>query len=157
SSALNVLDLNPAYGGDPNTLTYEDVPVDFSNPDQALVDLKIKKTGFQSSVPIDFNAGIPGLGLTGTPGSAVNVSMDWDVELKLGVSKQLGFFFDTSGSHFGVSANASLSQTPLPFMAIGQLGFLQVNLKEHPNPAPGENTHLGLNFNVNLLDPTGGS
>ena len=151
-AALNVLNIDPNFDGDP-ALTYHDIPVDFSVPNQVLIDLKINKTGYQSSVPIDFNAGIPGLGLTVTPGSTVNVSMNWDAELELGVSKQLGFFFDANHSHLNVDVAASLSPT---FQAIGTLGFLQLNLVNHPNPAPGENTQLGLDFAVNLQDPTGG-
>lgn len=148
---LNVLDISANFDGDP-ALTYHDVPVDFSVPDQALVDLKIKKTAFQSSIPINFDIGLPGLGLSVAPPAAVNVSMNWDVELQLGVSKALGFFFNTAGSHFAVDVTA----TAPGFNATGQLGFLQLNLVNHPNPAPGENTHLGLHFAVNMQDPVGG-
>ncbi|WP_413431152.1 beta-propeller fold lactonase family protein [Crateriforma spongiae] len=84
------------------------------------------------TVPLDFDASVPGLGLKSDDGSAVTIAMDYVFGLGFGLSSSDWFFVDTEGvTESGAEFSLDLSATLQPGTSVeGQLGFLKIDLDE---------------------------
>jgi Ca2+-binding RTX toxin-like protein/Leucine-rich repeat (LRR) protein len=104
------------------------------------------------NTPLNFDIGLPSLGLSVDGGVAVKVG--YDFHFSFGVSRDDGFYF-------GTNAKAPGTQNPIPeltvqldagipdLQATGRLGFLQLSVQDNAtNP-----THLLGKFDVDLKDP----
>ncbi|MBK7677462.1 MAG: hypothetical protein IPJ27_23445 [Candidatus Accumulibacter sp.] len=95
---------------------------------------------------LDFDIGLPGLGLALDGDVAVGGGFRWD--LRFGVSKTDGVYVDTSASA-EPELKVTFGATIPDFQATGQLGFLQVSAKddrEHPST-------FGGTFEVDFISP----
>jgi VCBS repeat-containing protein len=100
--------------------------------------LKTASTEFSSSLGADL--GLPGLGLS-LNGSATT-GIDYNFNLKFGINKTTGFYFDTSAlNEIGINLITTLPN----FSATGELGFLQLNATDQGSLIDGH-------FKVDLKD-----
>ncbi len=105
-------------------------------------------TLLSTDLPIDFDIGIPGLGLTVRPPSAVNVTLAWTFDLTFGLSRTDGFYFVTSDTEeFDLDLLVSIPG----FNAEGRLGFLQLDVTDDV----GSPSNFNLSFSVDVKDPIG--
>lgn len=116
------------------------------------------------STPIDFDIGLPGLGLEVTEGSRIRADLGFDFDLGFGVNKNTGFFFDTAASN---ELKLKLDVSTPDLMGKGTLGFLQLEVKDEDadsNPsndgidADGDDvnpTQLNGTFGIDLQDADG--
>ncbi|XWK90017.1 MAG: calcium-binding protein [Phormidium sp.] len=108
--------------------------------DDVKFDLKLKQSVKSFNTSLASNIGIPGLGLT-TNGNA-QVGIGFDFNLKFGVHKTNGFYFDTSATdELKIGVNASTPNLD----ATGKLGFLQLNVKD-------KGSQFNSTFSVDLRD-----
>jgi Ca2+-binding RTX toxin-like protein len=77
---------------------------------------------------IGFDLGLPGLGLTVSDNSKVKTDIGFTFDLAFGVNKDTGFFFDTSPTN---ELKVNLNTTLPGFNATGELGFLEVGVKDN--------------------------
>ncbi|HLO19184.1 MAG TPA: calcium-binding protein, partial [Sphingomicrobium sp.] len=115
-----------------------------STPDQVQFDLVLHSDLVASTVPIDFDIGLPALGLD-VDGN-VKLMVGFDLAFSFGVNKRLGFYLDTSrANELSIGANITVPG----LNANGNLFFLSLNAKDNPN----DPSHVGANFVVDLKDP----
>jgi Ca2+-binding RTX toxin-like protein len=98
---------------------------------------KLHSSLFSVSAPIAANIGLDGLGLK--VNGNVQLNAGFDATLGFGLSKQYGFYLDSSDS-VGVSFTAQL-----PASAVGTLGFLQLTATTGTTPQLTGSMSLGLN------------
>lgn len=103
--------------------------------------LKLGGTLLDAGTGIDFDLGIPGLGLE-TRG-AVHVDIGWDVDLGFGIGGGKGFYLDLSDpDELRLDADVTLPGAGLT----GRLAFLQLDADDNGN------THLGATVAVDLFE-----
>ncbi len=108
-----------------------------------------------SSDPIDFDIGIPGLGLS-VDGN-VKIEVGFDLKLKFAITATDGFYFDTSDPE---ELKVDFSLTIPGMKAKGQLLFLQLEVLDESDGVslvgdPRESSHFTGYFSVDLKDPVG--
>ncbi|WP_152049608.1 LEPR-XLL domain-containing protein [Tautonia marina] len=148
---LDILQLDPETGGDPNAIDPEDVPYELDS-DQILFPFLFQKTSTVLSESFAFDIGLPGLGLQAAPGSTVQVELGYTFQFGVGVSKTHGFFFDTSAMN-ELEVELALS---VPGMDLsGSLGFLTLQLKDADGSDPARPpSEVSGSFTIDLLDPS---
>ncbi len=103
------------------------------------------------TVPIDFDIGLPALGLE--VDGDVNVRLGWDFLMGFGVSRSDGVYFNTAAKdNAGNSApelTVDLEVTTPNLTAIGSLGFLQLQARDDET----EPSRLAGRFTVDVEDP----
>ncbi len=107
-----------------------------------------------SEIPIDFDAGIPGLNLKVDAG--INTLIDYQMGLGLGFSPTDFVYLDTSGINEAgeeISFDVEASLTP-GFEANGTLGFLGMDFLDPPDD-PDSRTGLFGHLGVDLSDADG--
>ena len=108
-----------------------DVPITLSQ-DSIQFNLPMSGRLGQFTLPIDFNASVPGLGLDLLPGSEIIIDLLYDFELGFGFNSKQGLYLDTSGAlpsgeELAIRLQATLANG---FKAEAKLGFLKVELSE---------------------------
>ncbi len=97
-------------------------------------------------LPVEFDVGLPGLALDLEGTVEVGLGFDW--RLAFGISRQDGFYFDTSRSN---ELQLALDARIPGFHARGELFFLQVDASDDPaNPS-----RFGPAINIDFRDPVG--
>jgi hypothetical protein len=143
---LNIL-VNPNTGA--LLTSQQQIDVQFNALTGLVVNLKLAHTiGLvdTSANPINFDIGVPGLGLKAT--GNVKVSIGYSMLFGFGINKQDGFYFNTPD-------NITLSfVAAIPGLTLtGQLAFLQLQLQDDAsNPS-----NFTGQFSVTLSAPGGGS
>ncbi|MBI2924677.1 MAG: carboxypeptidase regulatory-like domain-containing protein, partial [Verrucomicrobia bacterium] len=105
--------------------------------------------------PINFDIGIPGLGLK-VDGN-VKVEVGFDLKLYFGISASDGFFFDTSdGEELRLDFNVTIPD----LSASGELFFLQLEVSDEADGHDAQGnardpSSFSGHFSVNLRDPVG--
>ncbi|MSU60792.1 MAG: LEPR-XLL domain-containing protein [Pedosphaera sp.] len=120
--------------------------------------LRLKKSAAlldTSSDPIDFDIGVPGLGLS-VDGN-VKIEIGFDLKLKFAITATDGFYFDTSDPE---ELRVDFSLTIPGLKAKGQLLFLQLEVLDESDGVslagdPRESSHFTGYFSVDLKDPVG--
>lgn len=120
--------------------------------------LRLKRTAAlidTSANPIDFDLGIPGLGLS-VDGN-VKMEVGFDLKLKFAISATDGFYLDTSDSE---ELRVDFNLTIPGLKAKGQLLFLQLEVLDESDGVslagdPRDLTHFTGYFSVNLKDTSG--
>ena len=139
-------------------LTAADVPL-VSDSQHIQLNVWLKKDTSTNLINLDSNFGFSGLGIKLKDATLVGYAKV-DSVIRLGFDKTIGFYLDTNDSsqpagrgvtdEFYVDAGVTIPNT---FVAEGTLGFLV--LKATPTtPSVGGTNALGLNFKVNLKDPS---
>ena len=101
--------------------------------------IELGGTLLDAGTGIDFDIGIPGLGLE-TRG-AVNATIDWQLDFGFGVDMQQGFFIDVSDTNeLELNVDVTLPGAGLT----GRLAFLQLEADDKGD------THLGATFGVDV-------
>jgi len=106
--------------------------------------------------PIDFDIGIPGLGLK--VNGNVKIELGFDLKLYFGISTADGFYFDTSSDEeFEVYFLVTIPE----LSATGELFFLQLEVSDESdgvdaNGNDRDPSSFGGTFSINLIDPGGG-
>ena len=108
-----------------NQVTIDDVGVTTTN-DQVQFNLELAQTLATVNVPLDFDLGLPAVGLEVDGG--VQLQLGYDYHLSFGVNRQ-DFYLDTSSpNELVVQAVASLPNTS----ATGRLGPLELTAVDDP-------------------------
>ena len=114
-----------------------------------------------AKVPLNGNLGLEALDISLESSGTFDLTVGYDVDLGFGISKDNGFFIDTTSTSFGVTAGANLSEE---FTATGSLGFLQVDVKNgmdttdaDPTKHDNEGTGVNASFTVAIKDPAPGA
>ena len=108
----------------------------------------LRKSIARVNVPLSFDAGLPGLGLSVKGGIAADVGFDWN--FGFGISKQDGAFLDVSAAD-DLKVDYKLSIPGLD--ATGKLGFLQIRAKDRAsNP-----TSFSGQYVIDDIKPPSGS
>jgi hypothetical protein len=97
-----------------------------------------------TQVPINFNLGLPALGLS--VNSNIQVEVGWDFDLRFGVNTNYGFYFDTSMRN---PLHVDLRVTTPGLQAIGRLAFLQLNVHDNPTSP----TAFNGSFMIDIKSP----
>jgi len=124
----------------------QDIKIQVSdNADDVQFNLKLSQgtTSSVFSTAMDADLGLPALGLN-VNGDA-QVGIGYEFNLKFGVNKTNGFYFDTSAAD---ELKVNLNTFLLGANATGTLGFLQLN-------ATDKGTQFNGNFTVDLKDSDG--
>ena len=148
------------------TITIDDVEVietDVDNDqkaDQIDFEMLLDKSLSLLQIPVDFDIGLPGLGLDVDGNVEVLFGFTW--ELSFGLSRDYGFYFNTGVED---ELNVFLDARIPDLAARGQLGFLQLDVKDedadgNPNNANidvdndgKKGTSFGAQFSIDLKDP----
>ncbi|MBI3463970.1 MAG: hypothetical protein HY000_13065 [Planctomycetes bacterium] len=147
----------------PAMVSVEDVIVSPSNigidTDEVQFDVRLKQASTVASIPIDFDLGLPLLGLEVDGQIEVQIGFEWD--LVFGVSRDDGFFIVTGATGVPPEMKVTLDVTAPGLAATGMLGFLQVDatngtdLNENGVIEESEQTGLNATILVDLKDPSG--
>jgi hypothetical protein len=141
-AGLDILDVTTSFGD------YRDISVtsDGEGIDATRIEFKLhlNKNATLVSIPLNFDLGLPALGLSAD--GKIQLTAGYDINLWFGVDKSDGFFLDTSSpKEVTLDISAAIPGATLT----GNLGFLQVQLKDKSsNP-----THLTGEFSINLNAP----
>ncbi len=114
-------------------------------------DLRLHQNPLLLELPINFDLGLPGLGLDVQGG--ISVRLGFDFRLRIGISRDTpgAVFLDTTqNNELAVTLDVSL---PQGFQAVGTLGFLRLRVTDS---ATQSSTFTG-NFNLDLREPSGDS
>ncbi len=105
------------------------------------------------NLPSGFDLGLPGLALDVDGEVQIDMSFDWHVGF--GLSRDEGVYFDTSRSAEDPELVVRLDVTTPGLSAVGQLGFLQLNVFDLYDITGVENdkTRFTAVFGVDLVDP----
>ncbi len=107
----------------------DDLDIELTESDtQVLFNFSLGQTPVSLQTGIGFDIGLLGLGLTVNDDSKVKTDISFSFDLKFGVDKNTGFFFDTAGED---ELKVNLETTLPNFNAIGELGFLQVEITDN--------------------------
>ena len=138
--------------------------------DEITFDFTLGQPDYTLATDIDFDIGVPALGLEVEEGSTVAASMGFTMPIKFGIHRTEGFYFDTAET----GLNASLDVRIPDFSATGTLAFLAVDIADEDadgNPDNNEDdqgnridadgdgilpSELGMAFDVAITDPGGG-
>ncbi len=118
-------------------------------------DLLLAGNIFSKSIPLSFDVGAPGLGLNTTPGSNIQLSLDYTLGLGLGFSITDGLYVNTEGiTEAGDELSIVISATvPNGAELNGTLGFLSVKMTDFADSDGGSG--LFGRFNVDLVSSGG--
>lgn len=108
--------------------------------------LRFSRTALDITSGLDKNFGLPGLGFE--VDADANLKFGYTFDLGFGVSKDYGFYIDTSSDEeitIDLSTELSIDE------AIAKLGFLQFEVKDNQTDKP----ELTAKFSVDLKDPGG--
>ena len=147
AGGLNLLVLDPNHDGTPG-YQYTDIVGVNNAPNGISFDLPMAGTLVSADLPIDFDIGIPGLGLKIKPPAAININVGWTFDLAFGLSKNDGFYFNTANPN---ELQLNVGVTIPGFDALGQLGFLQIEARDDT----ADPSHINMNFSVDAKDPIG--
>ncbi len=134
-----------------------------SDANHVQFNVHLHKTKQAVSIPLDGDLGVPALGLSVYPGSALTINLGYDFQFDFGLSRTEGFYVDTQNSHLTLSFDAGLGSN---FHATGRLAFLQIDVTDAPGDPNDPNnlsnplhpTSLGNGaFTVSMLNPFGSS
>ncbi|MBI4325898.1 MAG: LEPR-XLL domain-containing protein, partial [Chloroflexi bacterium] len=146
-AGLNVLVDGP---DDDTTVDLDDV-VMVSDANRVQFNLHLAQNLALLQTGIDFDMGLPGLGLD-VDGN-VTAKLGWDFRFGFGVSKTDGFYFDTAAKDNSGAPIPELLidlEVGIPGLsATGRLGFLQLAVTDDA-ASP---THFGGKFTVDIKDP----
>ncbi len=122
-----------------------------STPDDVSFSMHLGEDLSLLSVPIDFDIGLPALGLK--VDGKVNVRLGWDFQMGFGVSRSDGVYFnatakDNAGNPIP-ELTVDLDVTAPGLAAIGSLGFLQLQARDDET----EPSRLAGRFTVDVKDP----
>jgi hypothetical protein len=113
------------------------------------------KTIASLNQPIDFDLGLPAIGLD--IDGAIAISLTWDLNLRIGISRDDGFYIDTSDPD---ELRIALDVTIPGLSASGRLAFLGLDAEDFSaseldpdDPIHTASTHLTGAFVIDLLDP----
>ncbi|NOS71718.1 MAG: hypothetical protein HOP33_17550, partial [Verrucomicrobia bacterium] len=115
-----------------------------SSADQIQFNFRLGRQMTVLSVPLGFDLGLPGLGMD-VDGN-VQTKLGWSFSLGVGVSRQDGFYFDTSVAN---ELTVDLDVTTPGLNATGRLALLQLQVTDDP-AAP---SHFTGQFSADLKDP----
>ncbi|MCS7468642.1 beta-propeller fold lactonase family protein [Stieleria sp. ICT_E10.1] len=124
--------------------------------DAVQFDLVLSGKVFEAiTVPLTFDASVPGLGLRSEDDSAITIQMDYVFGFGFGLSSGDWFYVDTNGvTDSGAEFSLDLSATLAPGTSLtGELGFLQVQINEIDD-ADGSSGLRGR-FEIDLQDGDG--
>ncbi len=120
--------------------------------------VRLKQSLARVQVPVDFDIGLPLLGLDVDGQVQLELGFDW--ELTFGLDKSKGFYITTGVSD---ELRIALEATVPGFNATGTLGFLQVNVTDgtdlngNNTIEANEKTRLVASMNVDIRDPGTGA
>ncbi|MEX2187238.1 MAG: LamG-like jellyroll fold domain-containing protein [Pirellulales bacterium] len=121
-------------------------PSDFSSVE---FDMLLGREPLVVTLPAGFDLGVPGLNLDVSGGVQLALGFDW--HLRLGANTDIGFFIDASRPASSPELAFTLDVTAPNLTAVGNLGFLQVQVTDDPaNPS----RFSGV-IGVDLVDPGG--
>ncbi|MEQ1831075.1 MAG: hypothetical protein ABL921_34325, partial [Pirellula sp.] len=109
------------------------------------VDMTLAQSATLVDLPLDFDLGLPLIGLELDGGIQIKAGFNWN--FGFGISKTQGFFLSTAVND---ELKFTIDATIPNFAAKGSLGFFQVDATDDPT-AP---SHLTGQIVVNLLDPS---
>ena len=116
--------------------------------------VRLKQSLAQVTIPVDFDLGLPLIGLDVDGQVQLDVGFDW--ELGFGLDKNKGFYLTTGVSD---EIRVALMATIPNFSAKGKLGFLEVDvtdgadLNRNGTIEANEKTRVMASINVDLRDP----
>ena len=116
--------------------------------DRIQFNLHLRGNAITASLPINFDIGLPGLGLTVEPPASVSAQVGFDWQLAFGVSRAEGFYLDTSVPK---ELNLRLGITTPGLNAVGQFGFLQLDVTDSQSTP----TNFVADCAIDLKDPVG--
>ena len=109
------------------------------------VDITLAQSATLVDLPLDFDLGLPLIGLELDGGIQLKAGFSWN--FGFGISKTQGFFLSTAAND---ELKFTIDATIPNFAAKGSLGFFQVDATDDPT-AP---SHLTGQIVVNLIDPS---
>ncbi len=113
--------------------------------DTLLFDFIVTENREPAVAPIDFDIGIPGLGIEVDPGSTVTLDLDYTANLGFGYNSD-GFFYRNAADTPEIGVDVGVA---IPGLSAGaQLGFLLVDLVDRGSA-------LDLSFDIDLFPDAG--
>ncbi|MEQ1825056.1 MAG: SUMF1/EgtB/PvdO family nonheme iron enzyme, partial [Pirellula sp.] len=139
-------------------ISVDDVVIVENSSNDVRYSVRLKQSLARVSIPVDFDLGLPFLGLEVDGQVQLDIGFDW--ELGFGLDKNRGFYLTT-----GVSDEIRLAlEASIPGLhATGKLGFLQLDVTDGTDLNDdgiidvNEKTRVVGNLNIDLRDPGTGS
>ena len=120
-----------------------------SGPDHVQFNIPLQQTlqiGVLDPLALDFDIGLPGLGLE--VDGQVDITLIWSLDLRVGASRDEGFYIDTSvPNEFSLTLDVTVSTLD----ATGSLGFLSLNVQDDAATP----SRLSGDLMIDLVDPAG--
>ena len=131
--------------------------LDLSDVTQLELDLTLGQST-TSAVPLGADIGLPGLGLSLQPGSQVNATIAWSVDVGLGFTATAAYLVAGASANGGEPINFNVGFTlGNGFQAVGTMGFLQALLTEPNETNASAHTGVTGNIGVTISGATGGT
>ncbi len=115
-------------------------------PEDIRFNFNLVETLVDKNIPIDFDIGLPALGLELDGG--IRLEIGGSMFVGMGISRSTGFYLDTSRpDDLKIEVLATIPE----FRATGNLGFLQITAEDHAPNDLNQRSQVGGTYTIDLL------